>query len=404
MSSRSLTYIALALVALLIAGLGAWYVFLRDMQQDINIADAGRGAGLSAPSFGEAIGSTYSNIVSSITSVFGGGETAKTERPRLYQVSKTPTAGLGFVGSGTSTKLRFVERSTGYVFDADPDTGELSRIYNTLTPKIYEALVSSDGKIIERTVDDAGVVATAVIDLGAASSTLPGYALPANIRAIVFSPSGTELFAILPSSDGAASGMRSAWNGSGEARIFSSLLEEWTAHWVAGRIVVAQQSADGIGAYAYEIGGNGALTPVARNVPGLSLLPRASSTALLYGSSDGALSLFARAGATVSPVSLPIRTTADKCVWAPGSQLTAYCAVPQRPVPADYLAQRARGQYHSADAWWQVDASAGVAQELYFPGDILTDVERPTIDARGRYIAFVNAADRSLWLLRVSDE
>ena len=47
--------------------------------------------------------------------------------------------------------------------------------------------------------------------------------------------------------------------------------------------------------------------------------------------------------------------------------------------------------------------SAGSTKLLYAPGDIMLDVENPAIDDAGAYIAFMNAADKSLWLLRIKE-
>jgi len=77
--------------------------------------------------------------------------------------------------------------------------------------------------------------------------------------------------------------------------------------------------------------------------------------------------------------------------------------VPQRPTPADFLDLWHRGEVHTADAWWRVDMSAGSTELLYSPGDIMLDVESPVIDDEGEYIAFMNAADKSLWLLRIKE-
>jgi len=41
---------------------------------------------------------------------------------------------------------------------------------------------------------------------------------------------------------------------------------------------------------------------------------------------------------------------------------------------------------------------------LYASGNMLQiDVENPSVDANGEYIAFMNARDKSLWLLRIAE-
>ena len=62
-----------------------------------------------------------------------------------------------------------------------------------------------------------------------------------------------------------------------------------------------------------------------------------------------------------------------------------------------------RGALHTSDAWWKIDVSAGTAQTLYTPDSGTSfDAEHPVIDESGGYIAFTNAADKSLWMLRIA--
>src|SRR3989338_7232108 len=385
---KTTTILRSALVALAISiviGLAWWYFFLNAKGAAVEEADAGRGAGLNAPSFGSAIGSTYDNILSSLASLAGNtdGEGATTPA-RLSQVSKTPTAGLGFTGNSTSTALRFVERSTGYVLEVEPKTGVVARLTNTLIPRVYEAEVARDGRVIERFLDgNSGAVATILGSIPAASSTagdtlraLVQTRLPDGIRSIAFAPEGKEVFYIAPDTADGAVGVRAASDGTKPQEIFSSPILGWQANWLQdGRIILVQNGSDGIPGHAYELGKGGSLSPLDS-----AQLDKKSSIS-----------------------TLPLRTVADKCVWSPSEQFIVFCAVPQRPTPADFLDLWHRGEVHTADAWWRVDMSAGSTELLYSPGDIMLDVESPVIDDEGEYIAFMNAADKSLWLLRIKE-
>ena len=119
------------------------------------------------------------------------------------------------------------------------------------------------------------------------------------------------------------------------------------------------------------------------------------------GTSTGSLALFAEHG-DVTPILLPVRTVADKCVWSP-SPHTVFCAVPQSlPAGGGFLDAWYRGQVHTADQWWQIDTDTGASEMLFSP-DIPLDVQDPIIDPQGQYIIFKNAADQSLWALRIAE-
>ncbi len=407
-----LRYALIALVVLIVAGLLWWYFFLNAKEGSIRSADAGRGAGSRAPSFGSAIGSTYENILSSLATLTGNTEkNGTTTPPRLSQVNKTPTAGMGFIGISTSTTLRFVERSTGYVLEVRPESGTVTRLTNTLIPRVYEAEVSRDGRVLSRLLDETGKVATILGIIPAASPTssapsaLIQKRLPDDIRSIAFGPDGKEIFYIVTNATGEALGIRAGSGGENPKEVFSTPILGWQVDWLKdGRIVLVQNASDGTLGYAYELEKSGALSPLISATLGLTIAPHPSSPALVFGASSGSsLTLSAQLDKKASTSPLPIRTIADKCVWSPKEQFVVFCAVPQRPTPADFLGLWHRGEVHTADAWWRVDMSAGSTELLYSPGDIILDVENPVIDDNGEYIAFMNAADKSLWLLRISE-
>ncbi len=400
-----LRYTLIATIIVILSALAGWYFFLKEERGTIAEADAGRGVGLPQP-FGGAIGSTYENIVSSFSTFIGGiVESGGSKRPRLSQVGKSPTAGHGFVGSATSTRLRFVERGSGYIFAVSPETDALERVTNTLVPRTYEALVAGD-HVIMRGVDEGGKISTIVAEItrststSDASATLKQRRLVNNIHSIAMKPDGTEFFYIVDAQSGAA-GIRASWDEKSQKKIFSSAVRGWQIDFLPdGRVTVTENASDNMAGHAYLVREN-ALQPIVGNIQGLTFLPHPKSSAHLYGESADTLLLYARSGTSSSAVLLPVRTVAEKCVWSPKESSIAYCAVPQQTPPADFLDKWYRGEVHTADAWWKVDVSANTAEPLYASANAVFDVEDPSINEGGNYIAFKNAVDKSLWLLRV---
>jgi hypothetical protein len=400
---RYFTYGAIFAIVLILGALASWYFLIREQRERIAESDSARGSA-EAP-FAGIIGSTYANIVGALGGSESGG---KTTVARLWRVSNTPVAGMAYA-SGTT--LSFVERATGYVLSADPGTGEVRRVTNTLKPRVYDALLAN-GTFILRSLEGStpttfvGTVATSSAAGSVASEerSLAGAYLQKNIVEIAAHPAGQRVFSLLLEENGETTGVASNTDGSKAARIFNSPVGGWNVSWLPdGRIILAQKAADGIVGFAYALAESGELSPIASG-PGLTVLPKSSSEALLLGESGGDVSLFAHVSKNATPVRLPIHTAADKCVWSPGKTLVAFCAVPQSTPLGSYLGERYAGILHTSDAWWRVDASAGTAELLYAPEEsgISVDVERPTIDATGSYIAFRNAADQSLWVLRTS--
>jgi hypothetical protein len=415
-------------IVLMLGGLAGWYFYLHSAESSSSALSTARGLGVAAPSFEGTAGSTQANqaIAAQIFDTAPAGSSG-TSSSELWEVDRSPVAGMGFVTSETDEHLYYVERGNGYVFSAHPSTDETVRVTDTLMPKIYEALFADDGSVIERSIDTSGnittflgTISTSSVSITASSTnvartqaatvatdtpaTLAGLYLPTGIRDIALDRVSKSLFYTTVEPQGGIDGTTVGWDGTKKKQVFTSIVGSWRPMLLDdGRMILLESPADGIPGYAYTLGATGTLTPLVRDVEGLTILPKSASPLFIYGSSSGTgLSLFANVGSTTSSIGLS--TVAEKCVWLPGSSEIVYCAVPNTAPVADYLDNWYQGTTNTSDDWWEIDLSTGTTKRIYSPSadNVSLDVENPTIDQSGNYIAFQNATDQSLWVLRVA--
>lgn len=407
-------YIGIAAIALLLVGLLGWYFFLRTQTGGIAGLDAARGFDIAVPSFTGSRSSTAENISGGVgTESLLVAQAGAEKPPRLWKVSTSPVAGAGFIVG--STTLRYVERSTGHIYDANPLTGGVTRVTKELVPKVYDATIVGTSTLIMRMLDEEGIPATIIGRLG--TSTDDGFTalatsnLGGTIRALAASPTTPEIVMLAAGGGGATHLIRAREDGSSPRQLLSMGVGGFSIEWLADqRLFLTEKPASGILGNAYEVV-QGALAPVVRGVPGLMILPRTSSGALLYSSDDGArVRLFARTSAQASPSELSLQTLAEKCVWAHGGSgtstptLAAYCAAPQSALPPNFTDLWLRGAAHTMDTWFRIDVSAAKSEKFFTPEtSVALDVEHPRIDPSGEYIAFTNARDKSLWVLRIEE-
>lgn len=414
-STHLITYILAGILVIILGGVTGWYIFVQRQIAETQATDAARGLGTSAPSFSSGSGQSgvfggsagnSSGFASSGSSTIATGSTGRAA-PRLWHITTSPVAGVHFVAS--SSLVYFVERSNGNLLYADQSLSQITRVTNTLFPKIHEAYFADNGSVVLRWISDSGAITTfagrvaSTTDTGAPRDLL-GITLASNIPAIAVRANTADLFWLLPGGQSGVTGITSDWKGSSQKKLFTSGLRGWSSLWLGdGMIYLVQNPTDDLMGYAFRLSPSGTLTPVMGNVPGLTLLPRANSTAILYGTSAaGTISLYSQTTDSASPIRLSVRTVANKCVWAPGKRLIAYCAVPQSFSSAAFLRDWYSGALHTADAWWRIDTSTGTAEIVYRPDPSITlDVQNPTIDSNGNYIAFMNGVDNSPWMLRI---
>ena len=410
---RILKYILAIVVVAVLGGLASWFFFVRAHQASTAATDAGRGLNVPTPSATSTVGSTAENTAIANTASTSTEPLANTAHPtqRLWRADQGPIAGFSFItepkGATTSADIFFAERANGYVFDADAAAQNVLRLTNTLIPKTYEAIFAPKGGVVLMRTLESGTIQTLLANFPtpASTSTFPqnlgGPTIAQGIRAIAVDPDpkSNQLMYLAPAAGGTGGYLSSLGNAKPK-QIFSSPISSWRPMIAGGKIILLENPTDGLPGYAYTLGSSGSLSLYAGPLPGLMILPHPTQSALLFSiSSGGRLTLYAQVGKS-APVALSIATVAEKCAWAPGKNLVAYCAVPQSAVPTGFIDLWYQGALHTSDSWWQIDVANGTATELYTPQQSF-DVHDPQVDPSGNYIAFTNGADMSLWVLRI---
>lgn len=407
LNSYVVRYVAAAILVMILGGLLGWYVFVHQQISSTDTLDAARGFGGSS-SFGGETGSAFENLIGGITGAIAGGDEERKAAPRLWQITRTPVAGHGF--ASTSPRLYFAERASGNILIADPHTSKIERLTNTLFPRVVEAIFAVDGSVVLRSIGEngeilsyAGRIATSTSPAaGDTPMKLEGVLLPQDIVSIAARSNPNELFFIAKEQAGGSSGVTSDWGGGGQKRLLVSKLSDWTALLLEdGTKYVVQKPADDVAGFAFKLLGSGSLERYIGDVAGLMILPKSGSSAMLYSSvSGGAYSLFGRTSDKSTYTRFPVRTRADKCVWSRDARLIVYCAVPG--TQGANLKGSFDGSEHTLDSWWRIDVSANTAEQIYVPdSSVALDVENPRIDPTGTYIAFMNTADKTLWMLTI---
>ncbi|MSR73423.1 hypothetical protein EXS61_02395, partial [Candidatus Parcubacteria bacterium] len=81
-----------------------------------------------------------------------------TAPPRLRQIYSLPVSGSEIFTVASSTFVRFLEKSTGNVYESKTDKNTVERISNTTIPKVTEAVfVKKDAVLLRYLKDDSDI-------------------------------------------------------------------------------------------------------------------------------------------------------------------------------------------------------------------------------------------------------
>lgn len=408
----SLITITAAITLGIVAGVGLWYLLLERKKDAIQTVDGGRGLGTTIPTFGGGLGSINANISETFERLVAKEGTVEEPAqesfvaPRLWQLSTVPTAGMYIETQASTTKTFFTERVSGNIFSVDIQTGDITRLSNTLIPYVYESLWVNNETVILRSIGEQGVISTFLGTLQSSTSSpvseLIGSYLEPGIGAVVSSPKIGSYFTLTKTATGYGGIVTSLETGTTK-RVWNTTLRGWRFLWDdPARIIAVQKGSHGITGSAYSIEVKTAtVSPLIEGVLGLSVAAHPSKDFVLFSESFGdsfTTKVLYEGLVTVAP----FKTLGEKCIWAP--QTYVYCAVP-RELPKDALPDSwYRGEVHTSDDWYQLDPKTGEAKLLISPESdfgVSVDVLYPSIDSSGRYIVFRDALSGTPWVLRI---
>ncbi|PIR86586.1 hypothetical protein COU13_00080 [Candidatus Kaiserbacteria bacterium CG10_big_fil_rev_8_21_14_0_10_43_70] len=407
--------------AILLLLLG-WFLFVRGQNSEIEKNLEGRGFGTNIPVFeGEGFGSTNQNIKDALLSGFGlftnssneqNDEGAEKILPRLWNPSSIPSAGISIMGVATSTKIQFVERPSGNVFEANLTEGNVNRISNTLIPNVYQAFWGGEGVLVMQHLDENGDIATflgSIIKPTASSTenaigTFSGSYLEPDITSVSTDMESKKIFYIVKTINGAV-GITTGGKENDSKRIFTSRTSGWRSNILnPDAILLFQNASEAVEGSAFVLDGKGNRTLIKNNVRGLIITISPDEKSLLYNNivSDRITLLSQSEGSVEREV--PLSTFAEKCVFSPQDSSIAYCAVPRgipdEPMPDAWY----RGEVHFSDDWWIVNLENGSVEQLISPESeykVTIDVINPQINEDGTHIVFLDAYTRTPWVLRI---
>lgn len=306
------------------------------------------------------------------------------EAPRLRKISKEPVAGAVAFNQGSTTIIRFVEKGTGNVYEANSLDNSIKRLTNTTIPKIVRAfwLPNGSGFLAQTLVAETEVIETSFVKLTTNTATSSEESTPF-ATTIAKLPTGIKELSVKPDSkkifyytiDGAVSRwFTSNPDGTEAIEITSHPITEWSVVWVSGDVVEMQTKRSGEAAsYSYSLN---------------------TKTKNLVSKTDDSLRLAAQA-----------RTLAEKCVWETGEKKIAYCAIPKQ-IPQGSPDSWYMGTASTEDSIEKIDAENTVfyrIADLSNLSDEKIDVVDIALSPDQSHLIFRNKIDGYLWALKIEE-
>lgn len=329
----------------------------------------------------------------------------------LQQLTSVPIAGYISSTTDSGVVVRYVEKTTGNLYQVNPETLERIRITNTTYPRVQKAYIHKNGdRVFLQTINN-NVIETQLGIVGTSSSTTTNEGasqlllspLPNNLRNMTQSRDGISVLYTRATSDGV--GVYTNTFDTTSEFLFESAFTDWKFEHLNNELLSATtRASNGIVGYAYTIDVNdGSFTKIIE-APGLtSTFSNNGQFGLYTINNDQTLDLKTINNETGEIGEPAFETLIDKCVWSSQYVDGAYCAVPASSNQNDMPDSWYKGLTSTSDVLWEVDVNRSVTRLLVNPEDFGNEVDviNLHVDENDDYIFFINKKDSTLWAVNL---
>ena len=321
----------------------------------------------------------------------------------------------------TTTKIRYIEKPTGLIYDINPDGSGKTQITGTTIPRISSAYFLENGSLVRLTYTsdtsspDQAFLATIPekkLPDPKATTTEPDLPVDLVTKPIAnsgsnfsLSPDNKQLFSFIKNGV-VFSGIIESKKLTSSKTIVTIPTNEWQTQWFnPNKIAITTKPSSGIMGTLFFLGTDGALTPILKNVSDLSALVNPKGDSILYGTDEaGAYMLHVLVLGKNKTTTLSRKTIPDKCVWSQKNDL--YCAIPQNlgslPLPESWY----RGFIVFTDTLVKInpntDESISLTSGQTTKGTYPLDISQLKVSNDSSYILFTNKRDGTLWLFNLN--
>lgn len=361
--------------------------------------------------------------------------------PRLRQLSQVPVAGsISFEKEGNSSRpivsadgsesvqknkfvvFRYIERSTGHLYEAREDSLTQTRLSNTTIPRVVDSFFSKDGtKVLLRILNEdqetvetlsAKIVQKATTSPSGGSLIADGFGLEGpylttNIIDAEISSKG--LTYLVPKSTGGSSLVTAALDDLSKKLVFESPLTDWIISRLDTTNILMTTKADSrIAGFSYLVNTqNGTSKKILGDLPGLTTNMSLDEKWLIYSvSRNNEFGSFVQNMATGETKKLGVNTLPEKCVFSSKDTNIMFCAGPTEMPRTNLPESWYQGLTSLDDSLWKIDLSTQKYDQILGDreeSEESFDMIKLEISPNDDFMLFVNKKDLTLWSLDISD-
>jgi len=322
----------------------------------------------------------------------------------LTQLTKNAISGA----APASTTIKYIERSTGHIYEIEPNGRNRKRLSNTTILKTFESFWSSEAdKVVlryfetDQTYLSVKTFSATLPSATATTAAISGMFFPQTITAMAVSPEEDKIF-YLDATEKGMTGTVTDFENKKQTKIFSTSFGGFSPSWPSKNIIalLTKPSAMAQGFFYSLNVKTGEFRRILGDIKGLTALMSPDAERVIYSQSKNSgletknFNLKSKKTSSFSLTTLP-----EKCVWSKTDPVLIYCSVPENLAPAAYPDEWYQGLISFNDSIWQNNLSTGETTLLKSATGL--DVINPFLTKDENFFVFTDKNDNTLWSLRL---
>jgi len=298
----------------------------------------------------------------------------------------------------TVPSLRYVERSTGHIYERYLDNGITGKISNSTIPNIYEGFFDfKAGTVIYRYLAEDKTISSFMATLGSAR----GDFLSPDITDISLSTDKKKFFSLVKNSTG-VTGIVQSFGDTKKNQVFTSSFDEWLSQWTNAGIFLTTKASSGADGYLYNLNiNNGSIKKVFGPFLGLTTNTSNDGASVIYSISvTGRPNLGTLDVKNHTTKDLGLSGLPEKCVWSVDN-LNIYCAIPNVINGGQYPDSWYQGIVSFNDRFIKINSKTGEISPINGSSGESIDATHLFLDYKENQLFFTNKKDSTLWSLNL---
>ncbi|PIR69590.1 MAG: hypothetical protein COU47_02435 [Candidatus Niyogibacteria bacterium CG10_big_fil_rev_8_21_14_0_10_46_36] len=297
--------------------------------------------------------------------------------------------------------VRFIEKTTGHVFDSSADGQTQIKISNTTIPQSIDALWSENENYAILRYRENEEIKTVLSQFG--NSKTDGVILPTDILSFSYAPERLRVFYTVPG-DNDIIGIAASTDNTAQTQVVRLPDTNFVVEWYSPREIsfLTPPSAFAAGfLYRYNID-VGSFEKLLGNIPGLDIAWSKNKRRILFSQSNagtGKSNLFVFNLQTGTVEDLGTEGLAQKCVWE--DDIVVYCGIPTTMSRGSYPDDWFSGSVTLNDRIWWINTSSFEKTIVKTLPDI--DVAEIRISDAADHLFLTNKKDGTLWSVHLNE-